>query len=282
MKRQIVCICAAMVFVLLLLGGCRKEPESKPLPILMYHHLDEQGDGNATVSVGGFRRQMELLKKEGYTPITCQQLVSFTEGGTLPEKPVLITFDDGYASNYRLAFPILKEYGFPATIFVIGCTAGSDTYKETGHPILPHFGKEEAKEMLASGLITLQTHTYDMHQSLALEQADPIRKNILPFEWESEADYVATLTADHQKERALLAEWGVQEHWAIAYPGGETCPLTDQTMQELGIKITLTTDGIKVNTITQYQPQTLIGLGRLSISETVTESDLLEYLNQHK
>ena len=74
----------------------------------MYHHLDEQGDGNATVSAEGFRRQMELLKTEGYTPISLQQLADFSQGGKLPEKPVLITFDDGYTSNYMLAYPILQ------------------------------------------------------------------------------------------------------------------------------------------------------------------------------
>ena len=282
MRRRLLRWAATLTAFVLLFSGCSTQPKSQKIPILLYHHLDETGDEASTVSVASFRRQMALLKTEGYTPITFDQLLAFVRGKNLPEKAVLITFDDGYTSNYELAFPILQEYQYPATIFVIVCSAGKTVYKDTDHAILHHFGKEEAKEMLDSGLIALQSHTYDMHQWELFEEAAPVRKNILPLASEAEADYTALLTADHQKELALLKDWGVKEFSVIAYPGGETCPLTEEVMQDLGAKVTLTTDRERINTVTQKQPETLIGMGRLSINEAVSDQELLDYLKQQE
>lgn len=95
------------------------------------------------------------------------------KGEALPEKPVVITFDDGYQSNYEYAYPILKKYGMKATIFVIGSSVGKDEYKDTGLPMLPHFGVSEAREMENSGLISIQSHTYDLHQNGECEKGIP-------------------------------------------------------------------------------------------------------------
>ena len=65
----------------------------------------------------------------------------------------------------------------------------------------PHFGEDEAREMVASGLISVQSHTYDMHQWGPYESTDQPRETILPLDGESEADYRAALSADCQKIR---------------------------------------------------------------------------------
>ena len=113
---------------------------------------------------------MHLLKEQGYTPISFDELIAFVEQGTpLPEKPVMITFDDGYASNAVYAYPVLRELGFHASIFAIGCSIGHDRYyKDTQYSLTPHFGQDEITEMLRSGLISIGSHTYDMHQWPAL------------------------------------------------------------------------------------------------------------------
>ena len=71
----------------------------------------------------------------------------------------------------RLAFPILKELEMPAVVFPIGISVGKDTYKDTEIPITPHFTWEQAVEMANSGLISLQSHTYDLHQKTEYETA---------------------------------------------------------------------------------------------------------------
>ena len=107
------------------------QPQFTEVPILMYHHLVEEPDdpaiGQDTLWVGQFRRQLELLRKEGYHTVSIEQLIAFaTRGEPLPDKPVCLTFDDGYSSTYELAFPLLKEFEMKATVFVIGVSVGKD------------------------------------------------------------------------------------------------------------------------------------------------------------
>ncbi len=141
---------------------------STDVPVLLYHHIEPGADGSngSIISLERFEEHMKALKENGYNAITCSDLISYAENGTkLPNKPILITFDDGYQSNYEYAYPILKKYGLKGTIFVIGSFFGSDTYKDTDMKIIPHFGMSEAQEMVDSGVIEIQSHTYDMHQS---------------------------------------------------------------------------------------------------------------------
>lgn len=115
---------------------------SATVPILLYHHLDpDQPESETTLHPETFERQMRLLKEQGYTPISFDELIAFVEQGTpLPEKPVMITFDDGYTSNAVYAYPVLRELGFHASIFAIGCSIGHDRYyKDTQYSLTPHF-----------------------------------------------------------------------------------------------------------------------------------------------
>lgn len=277
MKHRII---ALLLALLLLLPGCSPQQKGTVVPVLLYHHINEQGDSGSAVSLQKFKDHMALLQENGYHPIDFETLTEYAEKGTaLPKKPVVITFDDGYYSNYQYAYPILKEYGYPATIFVIGSSVGHmEYYKDTAFKITPHFGAAEIKEMLQSGLISIQSHTYDMHQWPPYESGDAIRENILPFEGETEEAYTTALKTDHAKMLQVLQAEGVAQNKVIAYPNGKSCALTNQIMQELGVQVTLTTDAKKVNTVAPGQPQTLIDMGRFSINEDTTNEELLNYL----
>lgn len=106
-----------------------REPESPGMinrpKVLMYHRIvdTEQHSGSefTCLHVDEFRRQLELLDRFHYTPITFEDYRLFQEGRLqLPQKPVILTFDDGYLDTYRLAYPLLKEYGMKAVVFVLG------------------------------------------------------------------------------------------------------------------------------------------------------------------
>lgn len=119
------------------------------MPVLMYHKIDDNGTPNtAVITSEVFREHMEALNEAGYQTISEEDLVTYVRhGGLLVEKPILITFDDGYLDNYEQAFPILKEFGMKASMYVIFSYRG----QKPGRNV--HFDWEQAREMIASGHI---------------------------------------------------------------------------------------------------------------------------------
>lgn len=250
------------------------EAYSAQVPILMYHNLAQEGSGSDTISVQRFEEHLAALQDAGYTTITFQDLLAYVEQGTeLPEKPVLLTFDDGYESNYTLAYPLLQQYQMKATIFVIGVSMGKDTYKDTGQAMIPHFTQEQAAEMEASGLVAIESHGYDMHEVQGRDP-EPIRVGILPREDESEWDYAAFLQEDCQAMTDLLGKTpGV-----LAYPYGYASELSEVVLHEMGIYATVTIEE-KINTIVKGLPQSLRQMGRFYMTEAISAPELLSMLS---
>ena len=251
---------------------------SMQVPILMYHHLSEDVTNSEMLSPAQFEAQIRALSEAGYTGVSFDELQAYVlRGEPLPEKPVVITFDDGYRSNYTLAYPILQKYNMKAAIFVIGVSFGKDHYKDTDYAITPHFGAAEAAEMAASGLVSIQSHTYDMHQWLPYETGSAVRENILPLPGESEEAYVQTLTEDFTRSRAQLESATGQPVDVLAYPAGQYSTLAQVTLQSLGVHVTLSTNP-GVNTVVKGLPQTLYAMLRFGITEDVTPEALLNMI----
>ena len=251
---------------------------SAQVPILMYHHLSEDVTNSEMVSPEQFEAQIRALSEAGYTGVSFDELQAYVlRGEPLPEKPVVITFDDGYRSNYTLAYPILQKYGMKATIFAVGVSFGTDHYKDTDYAITPHFGAAEAAEMTASGLISIQSHTYDMHQWPPYETGSAVRENILQLSSESEEAYVQALTEDFTRSRALLEGATGQPVDVLAYPAGQYSTLAQVTLQSLGVHVTLSTNP-GVNTVVKGLPQTLYAMLRFGITEDVSPEALLDMI----
>ena len=251
---------------------------STQVPILMYHHLSEDVTNSEMVSPEQFEVQIRALSEAGYTGVSFDELQAYVlRGEPLPEKPVVITFDDGYRSNYTLAYPILQKYGMKATIFAIGVSFGTDHYKDTDYAITPHFGAAEAAEMTASGLISIQSHTYDMHQWPPYETGSAVRENILQLSSESEEAYVQALTEDFTRSRALLEDATGRPVDVLAYPAGQYSTLTQVTLQSLGVHVTLSTNP-GVNTVVKGLPQTLYAMLRFGITEDISPEALLDMI----
>lgn len=251
---------------------------STQVPILMYHHLSEDVTNSEIVSPEQFEAQIRALSEAGYTGVSFDELQAYVlRGEPLPEKPVVITFDDGYRSNYTLAYPILQKYGMKATIFAIGVSFGTDHYKDTDYAITPHFGAAEAAEMTASGLISIQSHTYDMHQWPPYETDSAVRENILQLPGESEESYVQALTEDFTRSRALLEDATGRPVDVLAYPAGQYSMLAQVTLQSLGVHVTLSTNP-GVNTVVKGLPQTLYAMLRFGITEDISPEALLDMI----
>lgn len=127
-----------------------------------------------------FKRQMSYLNKAGYRVLGLDVLVnSIKNGSTLPEKSIAITFDDGFADNYDNAFPILKDYGFPATVFAVSRLVDrtNEWMQNEGFPRRKLLGWRELKEMSVNG-VTIGSHT-TIHPSLTNIEAESARQEII-------------------------------------------------------------------------------------------------------
>jgi len=131
------------------------------VPILCYHRFGTRAN-NLTVTPQAFEAQMRYLRENGYTVVSIARLVDFLEGKTaLPRKSVVITIDDGYRSTYEIAWPILKRFGYPATVYLYTDFVGAGDALSWA----------QMKEMSGPGQIDIQPHS-KTHSNLTLKLAD--------------------------------------------------------------------------------------------------------------
>ena len=127
---------------------------SNAVPILTYHSLDDSG-AVTSVAPGDFDQHMRILAERGFTGVTLSALLDFWDGqGTLPPRPVVITFDDGFANVLEHAAPRLSDLGFGATIFVVSGRCGqTNDWSDQGPdaPRLPLLSWSELGQMAAAG-----------------------------------------------------------------------------------------------------------------------------------
>ena len=104
------------------------------IPILAYHNFTKDEGSSYDMNIVEFEKQMDYLAAHNYSVISLSKLIKGLKGGQLPPKPIVITIDDGFKSTYTLAYPVLKKYNFPATLFLytnfIEKNSGSLTWKE--------------------------------------------------------------------------------------------------------------------------------------------------------
>jgi peptidoglycan/xylan/chitin deacetylase (PgdA/CDA1 family) len=128
------------------------------VPILLYHRISDKGRTRYFVTVASFRAQMRELHDAGYQTITVTQLAEVIRaGGYLPEKPIILTFDDGFLDVYENAFPILQSYNFQGVAYIITGTLG--TRLSYGY-----MQEEELKELAEAGW-EIGSHTIS-HENL--------------------------------------------------------------------------------------------------------------------
>lgn len=256
------------------------ERKEVTVPIFMFHHFSNV-PSEWIMTPKAFEQDLQILQEARCEPISIQQLVDFVyQGKELPDHPVCLTFDDGYESNYTIAYPLLKKYHMKATIFAIGSYVGCTTYKNTGKPINPHFSYEQAVEMMDSGLIDIQSHSYDMHQYTPFEQIQPSRETMLPLAGESKQQYQRAFCTDFATYQREYSMHTGKKLYALAYPKGAHSAYTEQLAHRLGYAITFTTQKNKVNRVVEKDPTSLYALGRFNVSENTTKEELLQYLRQ--
>ena len=192
------------------------------VPVLNYHQINDTEKNALTVNTEQFEAQMKYLSENGYTAITPADMLDAWENGTkLPEKPVVITFDDGYLDNYNHAYPILQKYGLKATIFLISDYVS--TYPN-------YLTWANVAEMQESGLIDFESHTLS-HEELtkapSLEEAQyQLAGSKKALEWNlgKEVRFIAYPCGEYDEDieeltKAAGYRAAFTVHYGLAAPG---------------------------------------------------------------
>lgn len=184
------------------------------IPILMYHSISNADpDNRLLVPVEQFSEQMAWLSQSGFTPMLMEDILKAFETGQVPEKPVAITFDDGYVDNYTDAYRILKENNMKGTFFII-----TDNTDKSGD----YLNLEMLREMLSEGM-AIENHTSNHLELDSLSVEDKL---------------ISIKTA----KDFIMENLGVESKY-LCYPVGKYDEATIEAAKSIGIEAAVTTEG---------------------------------------
>ena len=218
MKKLLIIIMSVIVVIGGFLGWLFNR-EKDGVPILAYHQVNDFDKNQLTVTVEDFDAQMKFLVDSGYTFITPDDVVNAWDSDSdevkLPEKPIIITFDDGYVDMYKNVYPILQKYNIKATLFAI--TDYLNLYPN-------YLTWAQARELQSSGLVDIESHT--------LSHANLIEPRISTNELRNQ------LWGSKQ-----AIEWYLKKPANfIAYPGGLYTQEVEDMTQDIGYRAAFTVD----------------------------------------
>lgn len=241
------------------------------LPIIMYHHIlnDPKRWGKYVISPNEFEDDLIYLKKEGYTTIVMQDLIDFVYNKKeLPLKPIMLTFDDGYFSNYAYILPILEKHSCRAVISVVGeFVDDSSNEKCDSNAAYSYLNWEQIKDLVHSPYIEIQNHSYSMHK---LEK----RKGASKKKGESYEQYKKALSSDVGKMQILMEEKTGYKPTTFTYPYGFSSRESNEILTDMGFLATLTCD-VGINYISGNSDE-LYGLKRYNRPNGVSQAEFFK------
>lgn len=276
-----------LALLCLLQAGAAVAAEAEQLLVISYHDVRDdvalKGDADSyAISTQNFAAHLDWLSAQGYHPVSLQQVIDASEGrAPLPDKPVLLTFDDGLRSLYTQVFPLLRAYRFPALAAVI-----------TGWVDLPQgdsvdFGPRpytrddfvtwaQLREMQDSGLVEIASHTDNLHRGVLSNPQgnqtpavitrlyDPARNA-----YESEAAYRERLRTDLARSSDKIAQRLGRKPRAIVWPYAAYNSEANGIADDLGMRVTFDLEGRNATL-----SRDLHGLARLLMVDNPTVADL--------
>ncbi len=280
---------ALALCLLALFTAASADPQPR-LTILSYHEVAERDDALIpmyTVTPTMFVRQLDWLKNNGYHFVNVDQVLADRAGKKpLPDKAVLITFDDGYRSMYEHAYPILKLFNAPAVVALVGKWMdvpenGKVNFDGRSIPRTDLLSWEQLREMQKSGLVEVASHSYALHEGIAANPQGNLQPAATARRWiaeknryEDEASYAKRVRADLEHSSAELKKHTGRAPRIIVWPYGRYNIETRKIAAELGMPIGLTLDD---GGNTDSTP--LWGLRRSLLDRTMSLADLAQEIN---
>ena len=196
------------------------------IPVLMYHRVVEKPPTGSKhgiwVTAQQFRDQLVSLRVRGYTPITFTQYRNCMMGNSkLPDRPVFLTFDDGYEDNYTVAFPILRDVEFPAVIFLVTDSKRRTNFWDADEPQVSLMSPGQVREMAKYG-IEFGSHTVS-HRRLPEISSSACAKEL-------------------RDSKSFLEDILASEVFSFAYPHGALNPQIKEMVGEAGYVYASATD----------------------------------------
>jgi peptidoglycan/xylan/chitin deacetylase (PgdA/CDA1 family) len=216
------------------------------VPVMMYHDILPQKLVFFDVTPEEFEKHLELIRQKGLTPISMDQLVMHLRTGvSLPDKPILLTFDDGYSGHYEYVYPLLKKYNYPAVFSIYTAKVG----KKLGRSSLTW---SQLRQMAADPLVTIAAHSVSHKPMAGMTEAQ------LHYETE-------------ESKRILETELGVPVRY-FTYPEGKYDAQATNAVIQAGYAAALTMND--ANEQLAGQSESLLAIGRIGQSRLAEMVDI--------
>lgn len=243
-----------ILLALLLLLPLSAFAEELPLRVLAYHDVRDDVAGEYdrdqyAVSTHNLILQFTWLRENGFQPVSVDEIIAAAnDGPPLPDRAVLITFDDGLSSVYTKAYPLLKLFQYPAVVSIVTNWIETDakvSYGGTDRTGTGFLTWEQINEMQESGLVEIASHSQDLHRGV---QANP-QGNLLPAavarihdgeSYETDVQYLQRIEADLSTSANLIREKTSRAPRVIAWPYGAYNDDAAAVARDLGMHVSLT------------------------------------------
>ena len=267
--RGYIFLCLALGFFLM--PPAMAARESGDFVVISYHDvIDLEASPDTTLLPQTITRtrlieHFNLIRTRGYHPVSFQQILDAEAGiAPLPDKAILLTFDDGYRSFYDIVYPLLKLYDYPAITAVVGSwidTPASDSvvYGDTHLNRSRFMTREQLKELHDDPLVEIASHTYNLHYGVTgnpqgNQQAAAVTSRWQPSGYESEADYLHRIRRDMQNASQQLANITETLPRVMVWPYGAYSQATLDIAAEYGMlhtfsllsQVNMISDGTRV------------------------------------
>lgn len=224
------CFIWALMLGMILLSPAALAENKINIPILCYHNFNPTVPGWMNLTPERLETQLKWLKDNGFTVIPLKEAAEYLQGkrdaASLPAKPIVITADDGWVSQYHYLYPIVRKYQIPVTLFIY-----PEVISEGKH----FYTWEQLKELQKTGLFDIEAHTYS-HPNF--RQA---KKHMTPEQ------YQKFVTTELVKSKKILEEKMGKKIAYLAWPFGIYDSYLEQQAADAGYEMAFTIDAVRAN-----------------------------------
>lgn len=244
------------------------------VPIIMYHSIlkDSSMSNKYTVTPAVLEEDLKYIKDKGYTTVTIADLISYVyDDKPLPEKPIVLTFDDGHYNNYGYLFPLLEKYDMKAVISIVGSYTDKFTETDEANLNYSYLRWKDIKELMDTGCIEFQNHTYNLHSNTGK------RIGTKKIKGETDEHYKNVLEEDILKLQQEFKENTNYIPQCFTYPFGGISNASLDIIKELGFKASLSCEQ-GINKLTK-NPNSLYLLKRYNRPSYISTYNFFQKIN---